>query len=79
MAIRFLHGTPLNQIDRLCQEEEKVMIEISSYRLEYYPDGTIEWVKTGGWGSQIHSSKDLFQYDNEDINVLSDDTKESLR
>ena len=79
MAIRFLHGTPIEQIDRLCNEEEKVIIEISCYREEHYPDGTSEWVKTGGWGSQIRSSKDLFQYDNEDIKVLTDAARESLR
>ena len=73
MAIRFLHGTPL------CQEEEKVIVEISCYRKEYYPDGTSEWVKTGGWGSQIHSSKDMFQCDFEDMKVLTDGARESLR
>jgi hypothetical protein len=51
---------PIEQIDRLCQEEEKVEIMINTYRMEHYSDGTSAWVQTGGFGRTIRSSKDLF-------------------
>lgn len=76
MTIRFL-GTPIDQFDQLCREEEKVMITVSCYKTEElgFPntdvDGSatieIEDVLTGQWSQQIMSSKDIFQFDNEDI------------
>ncbi|MGA7368143.1 MAG: hypothetical protein WBX01_03370 [Nitrososphaeraceae archaeon] len=79
MTIRFLHGTPLDQIDQLCKEEEMVKVSISCYHTEHYSDGTSELVLTSAWSSQIKSSKDLFQFDNKDMQILSKETKEDLR
>jgi hypothetical protein len=78
MTIKFLH-TPLERIDRLCQEEEKVEVMINTYKIEYYSDGTSQEVQTGGFGGTIRSSKDLFQFDDEDMKQLADHVKESLR
>lgn len=65
---------------RLCEEEEKVEMMINTYRMEHYSDGSSEWVQTGGFGGTIRSSKDLFQFDNdEDMKILSKEAKEGLR
>jgi hypothetical protein len=32
---------------------------------------TTEDVKTGGWGVQIRSSKDIFQFDDEPLHICS--------
>jgi hypothetical protein len=78
MTIKFLH-TPLERIDQLCQEEEKVEVMINTYKTEYYNDGTSQEVQTGGFGGTIRSSKDLFQFDDEDMKQLADHVKEKLR
>jgi hypothetical protein len=78
MSIKFLH-IPLEIIDRLCEEEEKVVILVNAYRTERHSDGTIEERLIAGWGATIRRSKDLFQFDNEDIKTRTDDTKEKLR
>ena len=73
MGVKFL-GTPLEQFDQLCREEEKVVISVSCYKSEEtgYPNtdivdgGTtveIEEVLTAQWGQQIKSSKDIFSFD----------------
>lgn len=66
MTIRFL-GTPIEQIDQLCKEEPMVKVFINTYAVEYHPDGTAEVVQTGQFGSTIKSSKDLIQFDYEDM------------
>ena len=76
--IKFLH-TPIEQIDRLCKEEEKVEVIINIYHTEYYRDGTSELSQTGGFGGTIKSSKDLIQFDNEDMKKISKQTKHKLR
>ena len=86
MGIKFLH-TSIKQFDRLCNEEEKVVISINCYKTEetVHPDGsiTLDDVLTSGWGVQIKTWKDIFQIDDEDDypdkNALSDKVKESLR
>ncbi len=71
MGIRFL-GTPIEQFDRLCIEEEIVKITISCFKREEigHPDGstTMEEVRTGDWGMQIKSSKDILQFVDDDDN-----------
>src|SRR5262245_4277982 len=57
VKVRFL-GVPLEQIDKLIEEEEIVKVSISTYKREVmgHYDGnnnartTIEEVHTGGWG-----------------------------
>ena len=55
------------------------MIEVKAYKTERYKDGTSEEVQVTGWGCQIFSSKDLFQYDNKDMKELAKNLKKSLR
>lgn len=86
MGIKFL-GTPIKQFDQLCNEEEKVMIKIECFTSMELgnSDGSVtrEDVKTGGWGIQIKSWRDIFQIDDEDDypdkNAFSDKVRESLR
>lgn len=86
MGIKFL-GTPIKQFDQLCNEEEKVMIEIKCFKSEEigYPlEGggfkyVTEDVQTGGWGVQIKSWKDIFQIDDEDDYPDKNDIRDSLR
>jgi hypothetical protein len=79
LTIRFL-GTPIDQFDRLCKEEEKVTITISCFSTEEYNDGTpSELVLTFQESWQILSSKDIFQFDYEDMKMLTENTKKSLR
>jgi hypothetical protein len=79
MTIRFLHGTPLEFSDRLCQEEQKVRIVVEVYRTETTDDGFAKDVIVSKFGSTIKSSKDLFQFDDEDIRFLTEETKDKLR
>lgn len=72
---------------------EKVMIEINTYGKESIgsweydketgktvPVEKEDYTLTGGLGGcQIHSSKDLFQFDNEDMKLLDKETKKELR
>jgi hypothetical protein len=79
MGIRFL-GTPIEQFDQLCKEAEKVMITVSCYKSEEtgYPntdvDGNatveIEDAQTGGWGRQIRSKRDIFEFDYDSLDEL---------
>lgn len=92
MGIKFL-GVPLNQIDRLCSEEEKVMIEIKTYKTEEIGHPQMdeyrtmkivkEDVQTFGVGMQIHSWRDMLQFDDEPDTPtqkeLSDKTREALK
>jgi hypothetical protein len=78
MTIKFFH-TPIEQIDRLCKEEQIVRIMISTYQVEALKDGTIVEIETGGFGGTIKSSKDLIQFDNEDMKVLTQKTKKEMR
>jgi hypothetical protein len=39
MGVKFL-GTPIEQFDQLCNEEETVMIEISCFKMEELDIGT---------------------------------------
>lgn len=72
-------GTPLEQFDQLCKEEERVKITVSCYTTEKYKDGTEEQILTGAWSQEIRSSKDIFQFDYEDMKLLTRDTKKGLR
>ena len=79
MTIKFLH-TPIEQIDQLCKEEQIVKVTISTYQTELYKkDGTLALVKTAAFGQTIKSSKDLIQFDNEDMKMLSRKVKHQLR
>lgn len=78
MTIRFL-GNPLDQIDQLCREEEKVKVTISCHHTEVYNDGTSEEVLTSASTREIRSSKDLFQFDYEDMKLITKQTKQGLR
>lgn len=90
MGIKFL-GTPIKQFDRLCSEEEIVVIRVECYKSEEIgypqPEGGMklvkENIKTGGWSRQIFSWKDIFQTDDEDDypdkNAFSDKVRDSLR
>lgn len=86
MGIKFL-GTPVKMFDQLCNEEEKVMIEIKCFKSEEIgypqPDGSMkvvtEDVQTGGWGRQIKSWKDIFQIDDEDDYPDKKNIRDSLR
>jgi hypothetical protein len=78
MTIYFLR-MPLERIDQLCREEEEVEVWVNAYQTIHYPDGTIEKKQTGGWGATVKSSKDIFQFELEDMKILSEDIKRSLR
>jgi hypothetical protein len=79
MTIKFLH-TPIERIDQLCKEEEKVEVVINIYRTEHYNDGTpSQLVQKGGYGGTIKSSKDLIQFDDSDMKILSKGVKQKLR
>lgn len=91
MTIRFLHDYTLQRIEELCRDAEakgqKVRVAFEIYdRLEVahiQPDLSIIINKEDNmifmFSHQIHSSKDLFQFDNEDIKILTDKTREELR
>lgn len=80
MTIKFLH-TPIEQIDQLCRDEEKVKVTIAVYNTEHYNDGSgpSALVKTSEWGQTIKSSMDLIQFDDSDMKKLSRETKHELR
>lgn len=90
MGIKFL-GTPVKAFDRLCSEEEKVVIEVKCFKSEeigyHQPDGSIKFVtedvQTYGYGRQIFSWRDIFQTDDEDDypekKDISDSVREKLR
>jgi hypothetical protein len=82
MGIKFL-GTPIRQFDRLCSEEEKVIIEIKCFKTEHVIDKdgrfVTEDIQTGGWGVQIKSWKDIFQVDDEDDYPDKKDIRDELR
>ena len=80
-------------VDQLCKEEEKVMISVSCCKKEKisHPnpnansDGggggitfEMEDELTGQWSRQIRPSKDIFQFDCEDMKMLTRDTTRSL-
>lgn len=87
--VRFCHWWTPAEIDDFCKEAEnqgeRVMLTIYSYKKEILAeknaDETVtEWEEdriTGGLGYQIHSSKDIFQTNNEDVKMLRN--KEELR
>ena len=86
MGIKFL-GTPIEQFERLCSEEEKVTITVSCFKADkeglFHPDGTVTYedILVAQWGRQIKSAKDIFTYDNEEVQGmkdLNDDTKEEM-
>jgi hypothetical protein len=86
MTIKFLH-MPLEWIDQLCKEHENelVMVSVECYervQVTHDNDGSIvkteEW-PTSSFGVSIRSSKDLFQFDDEDMKRLADHIKEKLR
>lgn len=90
--VRFLHHWTPQAVDEFCSEHEhqgeKVMLRIESYKKERIcqrddEDGSLteyeEDTITGGIGYQIHSSKDIFQLDNDDVKRLNEDIKEELR
>ena len=57
-----------------------VKVTISAYNTEHYNDGTpSELVLTSERSQQIMSSKDLFQFDNEDMKLLTKEIKRRLR
>jgi hypothetical protein len=78
MGIKFL-GTPIEQFDQLCREEEVVKVSVSCYHTEKNADGTEELVLSGAWGCQIKSSKDIIQFDYEDMKILTKNLKRGLR
>jgi hypothetical protein len=65
LKVRFL-GVPLEHLDQLIDQEEIVMINVQTFKMEEFghTDGStsVEKVLTGGWGVQIKSSKDIFQF-----------------
>jgi hypothetical protein len=83
MTIKFLH-MPLEWIDQLCKEKEIVMVSVECYervQVTHDNDGSIvteEW-PTSSFGVSIRSSKDLFQFDDSDMKIMSDHVKHSLR
>jgi hypothetical protein len=84
MIIRFLH-MPLDRIDQLCKEHENelIMISVECYKqVQVTHDNGIvkteEWL-TSSFGYGIRSSKDVFQFNNEDMKILSEDIKQKLR
>jgi hypothetical protein len=84
MTIKFLH-MPLEWIDQFCKEHENelVMVSVECYkRVQVTHDtGSIvteEW-PTSSFGVSIRSSKDLFQFDDSDMKIMSDHVKHSLR
>jgi hypothetical protein len=78
MGVKFL-GTPIEQFDQLCKEEEKVVITISCYKSDkeglVYPDSTITYedILTSHYGRQIKSSKDIFSFDGDAAKVYAVD------
>jgi hypothetical protein len=87
LGVKFL-GTPIEQFERLCREEEKVTVVVSCFKSDkeglYHPDGTVthEDILVAQWGRRITSAKDIFTYDDEEVQGmkdLNDDTKEKLR
>ncbi|MGH9985873.1 MAG: hypothetical protein ACRD8W_18165 [Nitrososphaeraceae archaeon] len=89
---RILHHWTREDIDKFCSEHEregeKIFVTIQSYKKEsirYHnkEDGSFtdreEYEVSGGWSYQIHSSKDLIQFDNEDMKLLRKDIEEELR
>jgi hypothetical protein len=77
---------PLDQIDQLikeCREEEFVMISVEVYKREQviHNDGVIkeEEALVSSYGCGIRSSKDVFQFDDEDMKQLAPHVKKQLR
>jgi hypothetical protein len=86
-GIRFLHTIDPELIDHLCKTSDFVQVTIAAYNYEeiIHPDGTdkpprsMELSKTLGATSQIKSSKDIVQFNSEDMKVLTEKTKKELR
>jgi hypothetical protein len=91
MTVRFLHDHTLQEIDAFCKwaesQNQKVRVTFEMYEKEIVghvqPDLSTVWKEednmTFMFSHQIKSSKDLFQFDNEDIKILTEKTKEELR
>ena len=54
-------------------------VTIETFKTELFGDGTVQETQTGGYGRSIKSSKDIFQFDYEDMKLLTSETKRSLR
>ena len=91
MTVRFLHHHTLDEIEQFCKYAkamgQKVRVSFAMYEMEtvgyVQPDLSKvfkeEESMTFMFSHQIKSAKDLFQFDNEDIKVMTDRTKEELR
>ena len=68
MGIRFLH-TPIEQFDRLCEEEGYITITISCWKkIPSRPKNTegldmVDHVVSSQFETKVRSSKDIFQFD----------------
>jgi hypothetical protein len=86
-TIRFLHHIDPELIEHMCKNYDVVKVSIEAYDYEemIHPDGTdnpprkMEESLKQYLGSTIKSVKDLIQFDNSDMKVLSKHTKRQLR
>ena len=83
MGIKFL-GTPIEQFDQLCSEEDYITITISCYKKipsrDRNPEGlsTIDHVVSSQFETKVRSSKDIFQFDGDAAKVYAPYTNKKL-
>jgi hypothetical protein len=83
----FLHYVEPELIEHMCKNYDVVKVSIEAYNYEeiIHPDGTdkpprkMELSQTWGTSYQIRSLKDLIQFDDSDMKILSKQTKRELR
>jgi hypothetical protein len=86
-GIRFLHYTDPELIDYMCNNYDYVDVTFAAYNYEEIlianGDGThtrkLDRALQVGFSSQIKSSKDVVQFDHEDMKVLTAKAKKELR
>jgi hypothetical protein len=89
LGVKFL-GTPIEQFDELCREEEKVKITITCTKEEALYNhnsgidgrGTtveMEDTITVQWGQQIKSSKDIFEFVDDEDSIYDIDAFKNVK
>ncbi len=78
-GIRFIHYVDPAMIDQMCKEFDFVEVSFNAYDNEKYSDGTVYREQKAGLGAQIKSSKDVVQFDHEDMKLLTAKIKKELR
>ena len=83
MGVKFL-GTPIEQFDQLCSEEDYITITISCYKKipsrDRNPEGlaTIDHVVSSQFETKVRSSKDIFSFDGDAAKIYAVDMNKRM-